>query len=107
MSEQTRERSLNELARGLASGNLSQRNVLCATAGYREVYERLQQWGPFVFDEFTFTLDGLRQLAAWFSERLDGTLHPSGAEAQIDLAGHNRIEHLTKALRHLAGERDS
>jgi hypothetical protein len=46
-------------------------------------------------------------LAAWFSERFDGTLHPSGAEAQIDLAGHNRIEHLTKALRHLAGELDS
>src|SRR5918995_7500935 len=43
MSEQTRERSLDELARGLASGNLSHRNVLRATAGYREVYERLQQ----------------------------------------------------------------
>jgi hypothetical protein len=43
MSEQTRERSLDELARGLASGNLSRRNVLYATPGYREVYERLQQ----------------------------------------------------------------
>jgi hypothetical protein len=40
MSEQTRERSLDELARGLASGNLSHRNVLFATAGNREVYER-------------------------------------------------------------------
>ena len=69
--------------------------------------ERNRERGNFVFDEFTFTLDGLRQLAAWFSERFDGTLHPSGAEAQIDLAGHNRIEHLTKALRHLAGELDS
>ena len=69
--------------------------------------ERNRERGPFVFDEFTFTLDGLRQLAAWFSERFDGTLHPSGAEAQIELAGHNRIEHLTKALRHLAGGPDS
>ena len=66
--------------------------------------ERNRERGNFVFDEFTFTHVGLRQLAAWFSERFDGTLHPSGAEAQIDLAGHNRIEHLTKALRHLAGE---
>jgi hypothetical protein len=65
---------------------------------------RNRERGNFVFDEFTFTHVGLRQLAAWFSERFDGTLHPSGAEAQIDLAGHNRIEHLTKALRHLAGE---
>jgi hypothetical protein len=40
-------------------------------------------------------------------EGFDGTLHPSGAKAQIDLAGHNRIEDLTKALRHLAGELDS
>jgi hypothetical protein len=43
MSELTRERSLDELARGLASGNLSRRKVLDATAGYRELYERLQQ----------------------------------------------------------------
>jgi hypothetical protein len=43
MSEQTRERSLDELAGGLASGILSRRNVLYATGGYREVYERLQQ----------------------------------------------------------------
>jgi hypothetical protein len=43
MSEQTRERFLGELARGLASGNLSRRNVLYATAGYRKVYVRLQQ----------------------------------------------------------------
>jgi hypothetical protein len=43
MSEQTRERSLDELATGLASGNLSHRKVLDATAGYRELYERLQQ----------------------------------------------------------------
>jgi hypothetical protein len=69
--------------------------------------ERNSERGNIVFDEFTFTLDGLRQLATWFSERFDGTLHPSGAEAQIDLAGHNRIEHLTKALRQLAGGLDS
>jgi hypothetical protein len=43
MSEQTRERFLGELARGLASGNLSRHNVLYTTAGYRKVYERLQQ----------------------------------------------------------------
>jgi hypothetical protein len=43
MSEQTRERSLDGLARELASGSLSRRNVLYATARYREVYERLQQ----------------------------------------------------------------
>jgi GNAT superfamily N-acetyltransferase len=66
--------------------------------------ERNRERGNIVFDEFAFTLDGLRQLATWFDERFDGTLHPSGAEAQIDLVGHNRIEHLTKALRHLAGE---
>src|SRR5918998_2348797 len=69
--------------------------------------ERNRERGNIVFDEFTFTLDGLRQLATWFSERFDGTLYPSGAEAQIDLAGHSRIENLTKALRHLAGELDS
>ena len=69
--------------------------------------ERGYERGNIVFDEFTFTLDGLRQLATWFSERFDGTLYPSGAEAQIDLAGHSRIENLTKALRHLAGELDS
>jgi ribosomal protein S18 acetylase RimI-like enzyme len=69
--------------------------------------ERNRKQGNIVFDVFTFTLDGLRQLAAWFSEGFDGTLHPSSAEAQIDLAGHNRIEDLTKALRHLAGELDS
>jgi hypothetical protein len=68
--------------------------------------KRNRERGDFVFDEFTFTLDGLRQLAAWFSERFDGALHPSGAEAQIDLAGHNRMEDLTRALRHLAGELD-
>jgi len=43
MSEQTRERSLDELARGLASDSLSRRKVLYATAGYRDVYERLQR----------------------------------------------------------------
>jgi hypothetical protein len=69
--------------------------------------ERNHSRGNIVFDAFTFTLDGLGQLATWFNERFDGTLHPSGAEAQIDLVGHNRIEHLTKALRHLAGELDS
>ena len=69
--------------------------------------ERGYERGNIVFDEFTFTLDGLRQLATWFSERFDGTLYPSGAEARIDLAGHSRIENLTKALRHLAGELDS
>ena len=69
--------------------------------------ERNHERGSIVFDEFAFTLDGLRQLATWFSERFDGTLHPGGAEAQIDLVGHNRLEHLTKALRHLAGELDS
>jgi hypothetical protein len=66
--------------------------------------ERNRERENIVFDEFAFTLDGVRQLATWFGERFDGRLHPSGAEAQIDLAGHNRIEHLTKALRHLAGE---
>jgi hypothetical protein len=46
MSEQTRERALEELARALASGNLSRRNVLFATAAYREVYERpTERWG--------------------------------------------------------------
>jgi hypothetical protein len=69
--------------------------------------ERNRERGNIIFDEYMFTLDGLRQLATWFSERFDGTLHPSGAEAQIDLAGHNRIDHLTKALRHLAGGFDS
>jgi ribosomal protein S18 acetylase RimI-like enzyme len=69
--------------------------------------ERNSEPGYIVFDEFAFTLDGLRQLTTWFSESFDGRLHPSGAEAQIDLAGHNRIEHLTKALRHLAGGLDS
>jgi hypothetical protein len=69
--------------------------------------ERNRERGNIVFDEFTFTLDGLRQLATWFNERFDGRLHPSGAEAQINLAGHNRIEHLTKALRQLAGGLDS
>jgi hypothetical protein len=43
MTEQTHERSLDELARGLASGSLSRRKVLYATGGYREVYEQLQQ----------------------------------------------------------------
>jgi hypothetical protein len=43
MSEPTRERSLDELARELASGSLSRRKVLYATDGYREVYEWLQQ----------------------------------------------------------------
>jgi ribosomal protein S18 acetylase RimI-like enzyme len=69
--------------------------------------ERNREPGNIVFDEYAFTLDGLRQLTTWFSESFDGRLHPSGAEAQIDLAGHNRIEHLTKALRHLAGGLDS
>jgi len=69
--------------------------------------ERNRERGNIIFDEYMFTLDGLRQLATWFSERFDGTLHPSGAEAQIDLAGHNRIDHLTKALRRLAGGFDS
>jgi hypothetical protein len=69
--------------------------------------ERNRELGNIVFDEYTFTHDGLRKLATWFGERFDGRLHPSGAEAQIDLAGHNRIEHLTKALRQLVGELDS
>ena len=43
MGEQTRERSLDEQARALASGSLSRRNVLYATGGYGEVYEWLQQ----------------------------------------------------------------
>ena len=42
MSEQTRERSLDELAKVLASGSLSRRKVLYATGGYREVCERFQ-----------------------------------------------------------------
>jgi hypothetical protein len=68
---------------------------------------RNRELGNIVFDEYTFTLDGVRKLATWFNESYDGALHPSGAVAQMDLAGHNRIEHLTKALRHLAGELDS
>jgi hypothetical protein len=43
MSEQTRERTLDEPARALASGSLSRRNVLYATGGSGEVYEWLQQ----------------------------------------------------------------
>jgi hypothetical protein len=43
MADLTHERSLDELARGLASGSLSRRKVLYATGGYREVYERLQR----------------------------------------------------------------
>ena len=69
--------------------------------------KRNRERGNLVFDEFTFTLVGLRQLATWFDERFDGTLHPGGAEAQINLVGHNRIEHLTRALRQLAGGLDS
>jgi hypothetical protein len=69
--------------------------------------EQNREVGNIVFDEYTLTLDGVSKLATWFNERFDGTLHPSGAVAQMDLAGHNRIEHLTKALRHLAGELDS
>ena len=42
MTEQTHERALDELASGLASGSLLRRKVLYTTAGYREVYERLQ-----------------------------------------------------------------
>jgi hypothetical protein len=42
MSEQTRERSLDELAKGLASGSPSRRKVLYATGGYRKVYEQFQ-----------------------------------------------------------------
>jgi hypothetical protein len=46
MSEQTRECALDELARALASGNLSRRNVLYVTGAYREVYERpTERWG--------------------------------------------------------------
>jgi hypothetical protein len=43
MTEPTRERFLDELARELASGSLSRRDVLYVTGGYREVYEWLQQ----------------------------------------------------------------
>jgi hypothetical protein len=43
MTDQTNKRSLDELGRGLASGRLSRREVLYATGGYREVYERLQR----------------------------------------------------------------
>jgi hypothetical protein len=43
MTDQTHERSMDELASGLASGNLSRRRVLFATGGYREAYERLQR----------------------------------------------------------------
>lgn len=43
MTEQTHERALDELARGLASGSLLRRKILYTTAGYREVYERLQR----------------------------------------------------------------
>jgi hypothetical protein len=42
MTEPTRELPLDELTRGLASGSLSRRKVLCATGGYRGVSERLQ-----------------------------------------------------------------
>src|SRR3712207_1249188 len=43
MTDQTHERSLDGLARELASGNLSRRKVLYSTGGYREVYDRLQR----------------------------------------------------------------
>jgi hypothetical protein len=43
MTDLTHGRSLDELASGLASSNLSRRKVLFATGGYREVYERLQR----------------------------------------------------------------
>jgi hypothetical protein len=43
MTEQPRERFLDELARGLASGSLSRRKVLYATGGYREMCKRLQR----------------------------------------------------------------
>ena len=43
MTDPTRERSLDERARGLASGRLSRRRILCARGGYRGVYERLQR----------------------------------------------------------------
>ena len=43
MTEQTHERALDELARGLASGSLLRRKIQYTTAGYREVYERLQR----------------------------------------------------------------
>jgi hypothetical protein len=42
-TDQIHERALDELVRGLASGSLSRRKVLYTTAGYREVYERLQR----------------------------------------------------------------
>jgi hypothetical protein len=44
MTEQTHERALDELDRGLASASLLRRKVLYTTAGYREVYERLQRY---------------------------------------------------------------
>jgi hypothetical protein len=43
MTEPTRERSLGKRARGLASGSLSRRRILCTTGGYRGVYEQFQR----------------------------------------------------------------
>ena len=43
MTDQTHECAPDELARELASGCLSRRKVLYTTAGYCEVYERLQR----------------------------------------------------------------
>jgi len=70
--------------------------------------ERMRQSakGSVAFEEFTFTSDGLHQLATWFYERFDGTLHSSRAEATIDL-GPIPFKEFKKDLRELAATLES
>jgi hypothetical protein len=70
--------------------------------------ERMRQSakGSVAFEEFTFTSDGLQQLATWFYERFDGTLHSSRAEATIDL-GPIPFKEFKKDLRELAATLES
>jgi hypothetical protein len=70
--------------------------------------QRLRQSakGSIAFEEFTFTSDGLRELATWFYERFDGTLHSRRAEAEIDL-GPISLEEFKEDLRELAATLES
>ena len=62
--------------------------------------------GSVAFEEFMFTSDGLRELATWFYERFEGTLHSSRAEAEIDL-GPISLEEFKEDLRELAATLES
>jgi hypothetical protein len=62
--------------------------------------------GSIAFEEFMFTSDGLRELATWFYERFDGTLHSSSAEAEIDL-GPISLKEFKEDLRELAATLES